>query len=117
MTLAERQRGALATINGVTRPVRYRIILWRIAFFLIALVIMVFFGVGLIASTQKFDEYFLENYFAIAIAWSLVSSALLGWYIRLLGGTKGEASAGFLALMGIWLVVVQVSLSPLGTGC
>lgn len=111
MTLLERQRGATSLIDGIARPIRYRLRLWQMLFVIIAIVLVVFFGVGLIASTQLFSPSFLKNYFAIAVAWSLCSSALLGWFIQLLGGTRTEAAAGFLAMMGLWLVVIQVNLS------
>ena len=111
MTLLERQRGAVAFINGIARPIRSRLLLWRFLFVTIAIVLVVFFGVGMIASTQEFAPVFLKNYFAIAVAWSLSSSALLGWYIKLLGGTRTEAAAGFLAILGLWLVIIQVKAS------
>lgn len=58
------------------------------------IVLVVFFGVGLIGSTQSFAPFSLENYFALAVAGSLVTSAILGWYITLLGGSKtGRGSA------------------------
>lgn len=113
MTLLERQRGAVAYVNGVARPIRSRLLFWRAMLVIMPVVLVVFFGVGLIGSTQQFSPYFLKQYFIIAVAWSLCSSAILGWYIRLFGGTKTEAAAGFLALMGLWLVVMQVMQTPL----
>jgi hypothetical protein len=72
-----------------------------------------FFGVGLVRSTQVFPTYFVKQYFVIAAAWSLSSGGILAWYIRLFGGTKTEAAAGFLAFMGLWLVGMQVIPNPL----
>ena len=112
-TLLERQYGAVRYINGVARPVEFRIRLWLALFVIIAFILVLFFGVGLIGSTQEFSRFFLDNYFAIAVAWSLSSSALLAWYIKLLGGTTTEAAAGLLAMMGLWLVVMQVQPYPL----
>ena len=109
MTLFERQPGAVDyDKNGVAKPIRSRILMWNAVIILVPIVLVVFFGVGLIGSTQSFSPFFLKHYFAIAVAWSLVSSAILGWYVRLLGGSKTEAAAGLLATMALWLVVMQV---------
>lgn len=113
MSLLERQRGAVTYVNGVARPIRSRLLFWRAMLVIMPLILVVFFGVGLIGSTQEFSPYFLRQYFIIAVAWSLSSSAILAWYIRLFGGTKTEAAAGFLALMGLWLVVMQVNAKSL----
>jgi hypothetical protein len=69
-------------------------------------------GIRLIGSTQEFSKYFLANCLIIAVAWSLCSSALLGLCIKMLGGTRLEAAAGFLAMMGLRLVVMQVEATP-----
>ena len=113
MTLFERQRGVVRSINGVARPIRLWVRVWRALFFIIAFILVLFFGVGLIASTQEFSPILLAHYFTFAVIWSLCSSALLGWYIKMLGGTRTEAAAGFLAMMGLWLVMMQVRSSLL----
>jgi hypothetical protein len=80
---------------------------------ILPVLLVVFFGVGLVRSTQVFPTYFVKQYFVIAAAWSLSSGGILAWYIRLFGGTKTEAAAGFLAFMGLWLVGMQVIPNPL----
>jgi hypothetical protein len=108
MSMLERQRGAVTYANGVARPIRSRLRFWRAMLVIMPVILVVFFGVGLIGSTQTFSPYFVKQYFIIAVVWSLSSSGILALYIRLFGGTKTEAAAGFLALMGLWLVVMQV---------
>lgn len=111
MTLLERQWGAVRSINGVARPIRLWVRIWRAMFVAVAIILVIFFGVGLIASTQEQSPVFLAHYFTFAVAWSLSSSALLGWYIKILGGTRAEIAAGILAMMGLWLVMMQVGSS------
>jgi fatty acid desaturase len=113
MSLLERQRGAVTYVNGVAKPNRSRLRFWRAMLIILPVILVVFFGVGLIGSTQEFSPYFVKQYFVIAVAWSLCSSGILASYIRLFGGTKTEAAAGFLAFMGLWLVVMQVIPNPL----
>ena len=113
MSLLERQRGAVTYVNGVARPIRSRLRFWRAMLVILPVILVVFFGVGLIGSTQEFSLYFVKQYFIIAVAWSLSSSGILALYINLFGGTKTEATAGFLAFMGLWLVVIQVIPNPL----
>ncbi|ERF71087.1 hypothetical protein EPUS_07759 [Endocarpon pusillum Z07020] len=107
MTLFERQPGAAEyDKNGVAKPILSRILIWNAVVIFVPIVLVVFFGVVLNGSTQSFAPFPPKNYFAIAVAWSLVSSAILGWYIGLLGGSKTEAevAAGLLATMALWLV-------------
>jgi len=88
--------------------------MWKVVFSVVGVSLVAFFAVGIIASTQEFSGIFLKNYFIIAIIWSLASSSLLSWFVRLLGGGTKDAVATFLAMLGIWLVVIQIGQVRVG---
>lgn len=73
------------------------------------LCLIIFFAVGIIASTSQFSPVFLQSYFVIAIIWTLSSSCIVFFLVQLFGGDTKDAVAAFLAAIGLWLVVIQVS--------
>ncbi|KAF2118616.1 hypothetical protein BDV96DRAFT_643854 [Lophiotrema nucula] len=115
-TTPERQPGTLH--YGADGSVRFRYLmnwLWNAVLLLVILALVCFYGVGIIATNTKFSPTFQHYFFWIAIAWSLISSALLSWLSMALGASKRDAVGAFLTGLGIWLVVIQIGQTHLIT--
>ena len=84
--------------------------LWYIAISLAIVALAAFLGVGIIATNTTFAPLFQKYFFWIAIVWVFTSSLLLIWLVKAFGGNKKDMLSSFLAAVGIWLVVIQVSL-------
>lgn len=94
-TAEERQRGSLKyQISGETE-LNYRIArTWTIVLYLAVIALVLFYGVGIIATNSEFSPTFEKFFFWIAIFWSLISSALLSWVVKVLGGSHRDVVAG-----------------------
>lgn len=81
---------------------------WKITLWASGIALVVYYGVGIIATNTEFSTLFQEYFFWIAIIWSLSSSALLGWLVHVLSGSKRDVLGAFLSALALWLVVIQV---------
>ncbi len=86
---------------------------WSIAIIFAIVALAVFLGVGIIATNTTFAPLFQKYFFWIAIIWVFTSSLLLIWLVKAFGGSKKDMLSSFLAAVGIWLVVIQVSKSKM----
>ncbi|KAF9639079.1 hypothetical protein BFW01_g9976 [Lasiodiplodia theobromae] len=113
-TVEERQRGSLKyQVSGETE-LNYRIArTWKIVLYLAVAALILFYGVGIIATNSQFSPTFEQFFFWIAIFWSLISSALLSWVVKVLGGSHRDVVAAMLTGIGIWLVVIQIGQTRL----
>lgn len=82
---------------------------WRIAIVFAIVALAAFLGVGIIATNTTFNPLFQKYFFWIALGWVFFSSTLLIWLVNAFGGNKRDMLSSFLAAVGIWLVVIQVS--------
>ena len=73
------------------------------------LVLIGFFGVGVIATNSAFSTLFQKIFFWVAIIWTLTPSIILAWLVRAIGGSDKDVTSVFLASIAIWLVIIQVS--------
>ncbi|KAI9805280.1 MAG: hypothetical protein M1833_005733 [Piccolia ochrophora] len=113
-TVAERQPGSIATDeHGRMVPKPLVVFAWRVVLLLAALALILFLGVGIIATNSTFDATFQKYFFWIAIVWVLVSSSLLAWLVQAVGGSKKDIVSGALAVVAIWLVVIQIGQTHL----
>lgn len=94
-TAEERQKGSLRyQVSGETE-LRYRIArAWKLTLYLAVAALVCFYGVGIIATNSEFSPTFEQYFFWIAIFWSLISSSLLSWVVKVLGGTHRDVVAG-----------------------
>lgn len=90
---------------------------WKITLWASGIALVVYYGVGIIATNTEFSTLFQEYFFWIAIIWSLSSSALLGWLVHVLSGSKRDVLGAFLSALALWLVVIQVCMSFRSTCC
>ena len=86
------------------------VLMWYIVIGLAVLALVMFLGVGIIATNTTFTPLFQKYFYWIAIVWIFTSSFLLIWLVNAFGGTKKDMLSSFLAAIGIWLVLIQVSL-------
>jgi hypothetical protein len=91
------------------------ILLWRIVFIIAIIILILFYGIGVIATNSTFSELFLKIFFWIALVWTLVPSCILAWLVRAVGGSNSDVLSVFLASIAIWLVVIQVSYFVINT--
>jgi hypothetical protein len=99
--------------TGAIVVVPHILLIWRIIFFVAILVLIIFFGVGVIATNSTFSPLFQKIFFWIAIIWTLTPSIILAWLVRAVGGSDKDVTSVFLASIAIWLVIIQVSDSRL----
>ena len=83
--------------------------LWTALIVLALTALAAFLGVGIIATNTTFAPLFQKYFFWIALLWVFTSSTLLLWVVSAFGGNKKDMLSSFLAAVGIWLVVIQVS--------
>lgn len=114
-TTLERQPGAVKLNHetGAIVNVPRVLLFWRIVLCIAVLVLIVFFGVGVIATNSTFSQLFQRIFFWIAIIWTLTPSIILAWLVRTVGGSDKDVTSVFLASIAIWLVVIQVSCNNL----
>lgn len=94
-TTAERQRGTLKYAGNGEVVLHWKYArAWQIFLLLSVAALILFYGVGIIATNTRFSPIFERYFFWIAIFWSLISSALLSWVVKALGGTKRDVVAG-----------------------
>ncbi|KAI5799804.1 hypothetical protein EDC01DRAFT_517805 [Geopyxis carbonaria] len=111
-TTIELQAGTFAlTPSGGVERVEPVIARWRWLIPAVGVVLALFFGVGMVASTQRFSPVFLKTYYIVAIFWGLISSGLLAWYTGVFGGGSKDKVSMFLASLALWLVVIQIGQS------
>jgi hypothetical protein len=89
--------------------------MWNVVFLLAVTALVLFYGVGIIATNAQFSPTFQKYFFWIAIFWSLLSSSLLSWLTTALGATRRDAVGAFLTGLGLWLVVIQIGQTHLFT--
>jgi hypothetical protein len=95
--------------SGIEFAVPRVILLWRIVFIVAIVALILFYGVGVIATNSTFSELFQRIFFWIALVWTLVPSFILAWLVHAVGGSNNDVMSAFLASVAIWLVVIQVS--------
>ena len=114
-TTVERQWHAIRTFEDSPILVRNEkmLIFWKCAFGLAFICLILFLGVGIIATTTTFSPVFVKTFFWIAIVWTIVSSGLLVFVVRLFGGDGKDCPGAMLAAVAIWLVVIQIGQTHL----
>lgn len=85
------------------------VFVWKIAIVSAVVALAAFLGVGIIATNATFDSIFQRYFFWIALGWVFFSSSLLIRLVKAFGGNRKDMLSSFLAAIGIWLVVIQVS--------
>ncbi|KAJ8116575.1 hypothetical protein OPT61_g2021 [Boeremia exigua] len=115
-TASEERRWTLQYLPNGSIMYRPRIrTIWRAAIVIAIASLIIFYGVGIIATSTTFDEVFKRYFFWIAIFWSLISSSLLSWVTVAFGASRRDAVGAFLTGIGIWLVVIQIGQTHLLT--
>jgi hypothetical protein len=114
-TTLERQPGSVEKDgHGIMIVKPNMVLFWRIFFCIVVFILIVFFGVGVMATNSQFSPTFQKTFFWIAIIWTLVPTVILSWLVHAIGGNGKDVMSVFLASLAIWLVVIQVKYSVIG---
>lgn len=76
-------------------------------------VLFLFLGVGVIATTTRFSPFFMETFYWVAVIWTMAASTLLVAVVRAFGGSARDCLSAMLASVAIYLVILQIGQTRL----